>query len=558
MSKLLKNKSLLLLALIFGIGLYFRLLGIDKGNLWYDEIGSFSVAAQAFPLGIIEKLRVDDVHAPLYFFILHFWMKLFGNEEIVLRMLSVIFGVLNIPAVYLLGKNFFSTKAGLCAAALMAVNSMQIYYSQEIRMYSMLSFLSVVSVYFLLKILQQPNHRNYIGFLLSNILILYTSNLAALFVFAEVVTIFSVFCLRKDFSGLKRLILYQIICLLIYTPHLLFLTEQTSNFKEYSKTWPDFKNRNIVEFLLFQLINLLTPFIKFAYPFVEKSFQSLKFAFYLILFIATPLLTFAIPLFKTIKQNKNIKILILLMFIFLLTETALLLNPKVPLEYRYAILISPVMIVMWAYAISLFEKKSVFAFLLAGSLGVYLYFHLFTPFGPMHMSREDELNQKIVKILKANNLSANDYVFSYMRGDGFLKDYYSKYIGIDSKIILYSGGFKEWITNENLDYLDYLHNNTQEKKFETFLEKIYFEQIPGGSKVIILYRKGLKSDGIILEKIKEQKIKRADTEKFENYLINLLCFSKYGNDFLRTAEKNLNLVKSEQYKNIMVYVFMKK
>lgn len=44
-----------------------------------------------------------DVHPPLYFAALHYWIVLAGDSVLSVRFLSVIFGVLAIPTAYLLG-----------------------------------------------------------------------------------------------------------------------------------------------------------------------------------------------------------------------------------------------------------------------------------------------------------------------------------------------------------------------------------------------------------------------------------------------------------------------
>ncbi|MGC8782587.1 MAG: glycosyltransferase family 39 protein, partial [Anaerolineae bacterium] len=59
-----------------------------------------------------------------------------------LRLLSVIFGVLAIPAIYAAGRRIFGPRVGLVAAGLLAISPLHIYYSQEIRMYGLVALLS--------------------------------------------------------------------------------------------------------------------------------------------------------------------------------------------------------------------------------------------------------------------------------------------------------------------------------------------------------------------------------------------------------------------------------
>ena len=56
----------------------------------------------------ILNIIAQDVHVPLYHFILHFWQLFFGNSVITGRVLSLIFFALSIPAVYFVGKRTFN------------------------------------------------------------------------------------------------------------------------------------------------------------------------------------------------------------------------------------------------------------------------------------------------------------------------------------------------------------------------------------------------------------------------------------------------------------------
>ncbi|MGZ4847178.1 MAG: glycosyltransferase family 39 protein [Halobacteriota archaeon] len=58
-------------------------------------------------------------------------------------------GVLAIPMIYAVGRQLFNEETGLVAAFILALSSFNIYYSQEVRMYSLIVLLALTSVYFL-------------------------------------------------------------------------------------------------------------------------------------------------------------------------------------------------------------------------------------------------------------------------------------------------------------------------------------------------------------------------------------------------------------------------
>ncbi len=75
---------------------------------------------------------------------MHGWIGLLGADPVALRLLSVIFGFLAIPAIYLAARRLFGgSRVPLLAAFLLAINPMHVFYSQEVRMYGFVALLSI-------------------------------------------------------------------------------------------------------------------------------------------------------------------------------------------------------------------------------------------------------------------------------------------------------------------------------------------------------------------------------------------------------------------------------
>lgn len=125
-------------------------------SIWYDE--GLSVYYARRPLPELLALVSGSDHPPLYFLLLHFWLRLaaFGQPaiEYLVRYPSVIFGVLLVPLVYVLGSQLLSRQAGLLAAVLIAISPFHVWYSQETRMYTLVAFLTLWASYALLSNLQ--------------------------------------------------------------------------------------------------------------------------------------------------------------------------------------------------------------------------------------------------------------------------------------------------------------------------------------------------------------------------------------------------------------------
>lgn len=128
--------------MILLLALSLRLVGINQ-SLWLDEAISVNVANNYSYEKIVTEFSKSDFHPPLYYLSLKSWSNIFGTSEMGIRMLSVLFSLGSIYIVFLL--------AGKWPALLLAVNPLFLYYSQEARMYSMVSFLLIVAIYFFRK-----------------------------------------------------------------------------------------------------------------------------------------------------------------------------------------------------------------------------------------------------------------------------------------------------------------------------------------------------------------------------------------------------------------------
>ena len=127
-----------------------RVISLNQ-SFWLDEATS-GLVVRNFNLGeILTKFSPGDFHPPLYYLILKVWSYIFGTSEIALRLPSVIFGVAAIYVVYLIGREFLNKKTGLIAAVLLATSGLHVYYSQEARMYSLITLLISYLVYLFLK-----------------------------------------------------------------------------------------------------------------------------------------------------------------------------------------------------------------------------------------------------------------------------------------------------------------------------------------------------------------------------------------------------------------------
>ena len=127
-----------------------RLYRLDAQSLWYDE----GVTAEIARRGIAELTRwtADDIQPPLYYYVVALWGQVAGWSEWSLRFPSVFFGVLTVPLLAVVTIALTRRRlAGLLAASLAAFHPLLLYYSQEARMYSMLTALGVLLGYLVIQ-----------------------------------------------------------------------------------------------------------------------------------------------------------------------------------------------------------------------------------------------------------------------------------------------------------------------------------------------------------------------------------------------------------------------
>jgi hypothetical protein len=169
-----------------------RLQELGTKSLWSDEgltlrraeqpIGLIFQNVNLIPLGPdyqdgseLEAVKTPDLHPPLYFLLMHVWIRLAGTSEFSLRFPSVAAAIIALPLLYTLARSLMNRETGLWAVLLGAISPFFLWYAQEARMYSLLVVLSLASVCALLPLLEdRPRPRAYLVFVGVTLALLYT------------------------------------------------------------------------------------------------------------------------------------------------------------------------------------------------------------------------------------------------------------------------------------------------------------------------------------------------------------------------------------------------
>ena len=153
--KIFFEKNFILFLIICLIGLFLRLYKINFEDYWLDEQASFWVADPFLSLDDTVKRGHDlDFGTHIIFnIILKKFFLIFNYEPQVGRVLPMIFGFLSIPAISYLTFQLQKGNAYILVAFLSSINFYLISYSQELRSYSLIFLLVILSIIFFYKII---------------------------------------------------------------------------------------------------------------------------------------------------------------------------------------------------------------------------------------------------------------------------------------------------------------------------------------------------------------------------------------------------------------------
>ena len=155
-------------ALVVGIVLRF----VTRSPLWLDEALSVNIAR--LPLGDISGALRHDGHPPLYYYLLHGWMNVFGDGDVAVRSMSGVFSLAALPLVWIAGKRLAGSRLAWYGLAVAAMSPYMIRYGTETRMYSLVMLLVLAGWLLLDDALRRPSVARVVGFGVVVALLLWT------------------------------------------------------------------------------------------------------------------------------------------------------------------------------------------------------------------------------------------------------------------------------------------------------------------------------------------------------------------------------------------------
>lgn len=471
-----KNFAKIFLIIILGIAL--RLIFINKPDgLWNDEYISWMIAATPFSGGFIDAVK-SQCHMPFYYLYLKFFMTLFGQSDLLLRLTSVLAGVLSIPVMYFVGKEN-DENTGLTCAGITAISSFLIYYSQEVRLYSVLFLFSALTLLYTIKCIKNPTKTNFILCAISNFLILFTHTIGFVFVFFNLI-ILSI-NLYKQFKKIITTVWISIFAGGILLTPLIFKIFTT---KSFSQWWGHFSISKIG----FLFTDYFSPVITNLTNAPDKFFYAPKLA----IFMLIPALIAVGCIIKAIYKNKfNLQ----LFSVFISTIIILVfasLTGKLVFITKYSIEIYPILIYLASFGINSINNKIIKNSLIILYCLISLGYILIHPYSAPKMRRA-EGHKIMTDILTRMDLKKDDMILL----EYYPKDRFEKYFDFSNYRVveIQKGNFPLFLTKSN-SYEDaykngkviyksmFLSNNNP--YFEGMLNSEIFNKLKPGQSIVMV------------------------------------------------------------------------
>lgn len=149
-----------------------RVFRLGDKDVWWDEGWAVWLARRDLLTSSLQTAA--DEHPPFYYWLLSGWRLFVGDSEFALRLLSVFFAVLTVALLIRIGRRSSCPSLGILAGLLLSLSRFHVWWSQEIKMYSLAIFLSMLSVYLFALCSRRNRFVLWAGYVAASVAALYT------------------------------------------------------------------------------------------------------------------------------------------------------------------------------------------------------------------------------------------------------------------------------------------------------------------------------------------------------------------------------------------------
>lgn len=257
----LKYREIFTVLLIIAVAAVFRVFDLAGFDIWFDEATAALETRSFLEIPSLFSSWGNLVDDRDYLFLyhhlfLHYWKMFFGDSVYILRLSSVLFGLLSLLAAYLMVKVRFGKRNAFMSLTFLTLSPMHIYYSRELKSYAALMLFGFMFYYFIFSYFDKKKKSSLIGFIISGVLAVYCHYIFLFFVAGQF--IYMAFSAKEKIS-FKQLVGLGIVYLVLLFPLLLTLAANTVMFSaKHSNLNP------LTEFpVWFGAVSFMAPFYTF-------------------------------------------------------------------------------------------------------------------------------------------------------------------------------------------------------------------------------------------------------------------------------------------------------
>ena len=144
--------------LVILINIYFKFFFLSEMHVKFDDAFSIFYSQQSLT-ELYAKLS-QEANPPLYFTLLHFWIKLFGVGVVAVKSLSAIFSIGSAAVIFMIAKRYMNLLGVLVVSILFVFSNLHFDFSHEVRAFSLVFFLSSLSIYLFLRVIDCSSMEN--------------------------------------------------------------------------------------------------------------------------------------------------------------------------------------------------------------------------------------------------------------------------------------------------------------------------------------------------------------------------------------------------------------
>jgi mannosyltransferase len=162
------------LAALTVIAAALRLSTLDLQSFWYDEAFTPVHVLHASLWATLRSVVHTENTPPLWYVIAWADTRVLGSGEVALRLPSALAGIATVPVAWAIGRELADRRTAIVCAALVAVNPLFVWYSQEARAYGLFVLMAALAMLCFLRALREPTRGRMAAFAATGALALLT------------------------------------------------------------------------------------------------------------------------------------------------------------------------------------------------------------------------------------------------------------------------------------------------------------------------------------------------------------------------------------------------